>query len=317
MKTAPHHEFSDEQKKALAAAIRLEWLTLAYLATVTVLMYMVMGSSQAMKTAWIEDLLSAVPPVAFLIANYFRNKKPTRHFPYGFHRAGSVGFLVAALSLAVVGGYLVVDAAVKLIHMEHPSIGMKSFFGIDLWLGWWMLPVLLWGTLPPVLLGRAKKKLAETINDKILYTDAKMNKADWMTAVAAIVGVLGIGLGWWWADATAALFISYDIVKDGLRQGADAVTGLINRAPTNLQDEYIDLPDKAIAALESFPWVEKANVRLHEQGHLFFGEGFVFGRENAVTAAQIDEAVNKVGKLDWRLQGFVLTVVKNKSDLNG
>lgn len=37
------------------------------------------------------------------------------------------------------------------------------------------------------------------MHDKVLHADAKMNKADWMTAAAALVGVLGIGLGWWWA----------------------------------------------------------------------------------------------------------------------
>src|SRR3712207_8877927 len=34
------------------------------------------------------------------------------------------------------------------------------------------------------------------------------------TAVGAIVGVLGIGLGFWWADAVAALLISGSILQD-------------------------------------------------------------------------------------------------------
>jgi divalent metal cation (Fe/Co/Zn/Cd) transporter len=31
----------------------------------------------------------------------------------------------------------------------------------------------------------------------MLFADAQMNKADWLTAVAAMVGVMGIGFGIW------------------------------------------------------------------------------------------------------------------------
>ena len=63
-----------------------------------------------------------------------------------------------------------------------------------------------------MFLGRAKMKLAQKLHDKVLYADADMNKADWMTAVAAMVGVAGIGIGLWWADSVAALVISASIL---------------------------------------------------------------------------------------------------------
>ena len=51
-------------------------------------------------------------------------------------------------------------------------------------------------TMPPaILLGRAKLKIAREIHDKVLFADAEMNRADWLTAGAAILGVLGIGAG--------------------------------------------------------------------------------------------------------------------------
>lgn len=61
-------ELPDEQRRALRDATRLEWGTLAFLAVTTTLVFLVLGSSQAMRTAWIEDLLSFLPPIAFLIA---------------------------------------------------------------------------------------------------------------------------------------------------------------------------------------------------------------------------------------------------------
>jgi len=43
-----------------------------------------------------------------------------------------------------------------------------------------------------------------------------MNKANWLTAGAAMVGVVGIGFGLWWADAAAAAIIPLDITEDGV-----------------------------------------------------------------------------------------------------
>ena len=64
-------------------------------------------------------------------------------------------------------------------------------------------------------MGRIKLRYAEQLSDKVLRADADMNKADWLTGLATAVGVLGIGLGFWWADAVAALVVSISISKDG------------------------------------------------------------------------------------------------------
>jgi cobalt-zinc-cadmium efflux system protein len=114
----------------------------------------------------------------------------------------------------VLGVVILLDSAMKLVTAEHPPIGVIQLFGKEIWLGWVMIGALIYSALPAVFLGRAKLKLADELHDKVLYADAKMNKADWMTASAAIVGVAGIGLGLWWADAVAAMFISFDIARD-------------------------------------------------------------------------------------------------------
>src|SRR5690625_6182747 len=81
--------------------------------------------------------------------------------------------------------------------------------------------------------------LAKELHDRVLYADADMNKADWMTAVGGIVGILGIGLGLWWADSVAALFISGSILYDGLRNMRSAVRALIDRKSTRLNSSHV------------------------------------------------------------------------------
>jgi hypothetical protein len=65
----PEHLRDSERK-----ARRLEYWSIFFLLTITALMFYVMGSSQAMKTAWIEDVLSMIPPIVYLIASHERTR---------------------------------------------------------------------------------------------------------------------------------------------------------------------------------------------------------------------------------------------------
>lgn len=47
----------DGQRQALARAQRVQLVWLAVLASIVAAIYFSLGNSQAMKTAWIEDLL--------------------------------------------------------------------------------------------------------------------------------------------------------------------------------------------------------------------------------------------------------------------
>ena len=207
----------DKQAAALRRAIRLEWITIGFLVFAVTLVGLVLGNSQAMKAAWAEDLLSLAPPIAFLVAVRIIRKPHTPKRPYGYHRSVGVAHLVAGVALAAMGSFLIYDSGAGLITAEHPSIGSVELFGQVFWLGWLMIGAMVVTGVPPVFLGRAKMKLAEDLHDKVLYADADMNKADWMTALGSIIGVTGIGLGLWWLDAVAALFISFTILSDGVK----------------------------------------------------------------------------------------------------
>ena len=82
-----HTDLPREQQEALRKAIRLEWITIGYMITSIALVALVMGSSQAMKAAWVEDVLALIPPVAFLIAVRQARKPPSPEYPYGMHRS--------------------------------------------------------------------------------------------------------------------------------------------------------------------------------------------------------------------------------------
>jgi cation diffusion facilitator family transporter len=287
-------ELEEQQRRA----VRLEWITLAYMLSAVVLLFLTLGQSQAMKAAWIEDLLSLLPPTAFLIASRIRKRDPSAKFPWGLHRAVTVAYVFAALALLAMGGYVFIDSAIKLIRAEHPPIGVIPLFGEEVWLGWAMIAALVYSGLPAVFLGRAKLRLADDLHDKVLYADAQMNKADWMTVSAAIVGIIGIGFGLWWADAVAALFISVDIVHDGWKNVRAAVHDLMDARPRRHDArEYHPIVERMNAELSDCGWVERGAVRLREEGHVFTGEVLVVPRASARTdGADVMRRLEELGE---------------------
>ena len=227
---ASKEELPPVQRRALRRAVRWQIFTICYTFGTITLVAFVLGGSQAMRTAWIEDMLSLLPQFAFLIALLFMRRRPDCEHPYGWHRAMSIGHLLAGAALLAVGGKLAFDSASGLLSGERPEIEEIELFGRSIWLGWIMVGVMALIVIGPAFLyGPAKAKLAPMLHSKLLYADADMAKADWQTNAASIAGVLGIGAGVWWLDGVAALFISLGILWDGVRNAGAAMNDLIDR----------------------------------------------------------------------------------------
>lgn len=303
-------EPDEEQKAALHKAKVLEWLTLAALATIIALMAWAMGGSQSMKTAWIEDMLSLIPPSAYLLSSHFRQKPPNVKFPFGYHRATLIAFLTAAVALTGVGILTLLDAILTLIHQEHPSVGGREIMGRFIWSGWIMIAVLIYSAILPVILGHLKHKVAHKLHDKTLLTDAAINRADWMTAVAGCLGVLGIGVGWWWADAVAAAVISLDIIADGWKHLNGAVSDLMDRTPTKVDDEsqHHPLVEKMIGDLKDLEGCEEAQVRLRDFGLYLTGAAFLTASRHTDHTALYQRASELLTDYDPELHDCLVVV---------
>jgi divalent metal cation (Fe/Co/Zn/Cd) transporter len=313
MKPVRPIEFPEEEEAAFAKARRLEWLSIGYLASAAALLFLVMGSSQAMRTSWLEDMVSTVPPIAFLISSRVATRVATKSHPYGMHASVSIGYLTASLAIFAMGAFLLIEATLKLVHQDRATIGGFDLFGTTIWAGWPMLLALAYTGIPSFFLGRAKKKLAPVIHDKVLYADAEMNRADWMAESAAAIGVLGVGFGYWWADPVAAGLVSLDIVRDGFTNLRAAVNDLIDETPRQTTDrsKLESLPEKVAAELEKLPWIKRADVRMREEGHVFFGEAFVVPTTTENILRNIADAVRKARSINWRVHDLTIMAVES------
>lgn len=261
-----------ELRQTMARAMRLEYWNIFWTLTIIVTMGLVLGQSETMKTAWIEDTLGLVPPVMFLVAACMeRRSHRSRRFPFGFERVNGLGFFVAAVALGAVGALLLYNALMALGSQEHATVGSVAILGKDIWLGWLMIAAQIYSLIPPLFIGRRELPLAEALNDKLLHTDALMNKANWLTGTAGLAGVIGLGLGWWWADSVAAAIISVDVLNDGIKALRSSTAELVDGAPRALSStELSQDAQKVCDRLQAeFPG---ATVRLRETGRLIRAE---------------------------------------------
>ena len=123
------------------------------------LLALTLGQSQAMKAAWIEDLLGFLPPTAFLIAARFR-KRPPSGVPVGPPPLG-VDRLPGRRSRC----WAWACRALRLRHEARdrraPADRHDPAVRPEVWLGWLMLVALVVGD-PPRFLGIRKRKLADS-----------------------------------------------------------------------------------------------------------------------------------------------------------
>ncbi|HZU27035.1 MAG TPA: cation transporter [Bryobacteraceae bacterium] len=298
----PDFDLPEEKQRALRRASRVCWASIGFLITIIAAIALTAGASQTMKAMWIEDALSIVPSASFLVGARFRGKAPNEAYPYGYRRAVLIGFLCGAVALFAFGIYLLGDSALKLIQAEHPTIQTVGLFGRRVWLGWLMIAALIYSVIPPLVLGRMKLPLSRELHDKVLHVSAHLDKGDWMSGIAAVLGILGLGYGLWWADAAAAAIISFEIIDDGWDNLRNSVAQLMDKRPSDIEtgdeDPVIDKVQHALAQLD---WVRDVRVRLREDGDIITGEAFIIPGDTADILRRVREASNIATAQDWRL----------------
>lgn len=301
-----------DKDRALNRAKRVCWVSIAALVTIVLAVAITAGASQTMKAMWIEDTLSLVPDISFLVGARYRKKPPDEAYPYGYRRAVLIGFLCGAFALFFFGVFLLGDSSLKLIKAEHPTIQTVGLFGQRVWIGWLMIGALIYSVIPPFVLGRIKMPLANELHDKVLHVSAKLDKGDWLSGGAAVIGIIGVGYGFWWADASAAAIISFEIIHDGWDNLRNAVAQLMNKRPTDVEtqreDPVIDEVQKALARLE---WVREARVRLREDGDTLTGEAYLVPRDETDLLARVEQARTTAESLDWRLHDISIVPVRS------
>jgi cation diffusion facilitator family transporter len=305
-------EYPEDLRPLRGRVTTLSWLSIVLLASAATFLFFALGQSEAMKTAWVSDVLTALPPIALLAATRVELRDRSARFPYGFTRSISVAFLATSGVLTIVGLYLLYDSLSKLLTQQRPPIGMAVMFGHHFWSGWLMIVGLAYSLTCGLVLGLLKKPVAGRLNDKALRAESTMNRDEWMSEGAAIIGVLLVGYGHWWADAAAAAFISIEIIHDGWINMRLVLGDLMDETPTRMgKKELEDITDKVRSRIEQMGEVASAGVRLREHGRAITGEVFIVPNDGANVLDLVHDVADEVNDVDWRLHDIAVMPVRH------
>ncbi|HEY6471823.1 MAG TPA: cation diffusion facilitator family transporter [Acidimicrobiales bacterium] len=173
--------------------------------------------------------------------------------PYGYERAedmAGLGVAVVIWASAVFAGVVSIH---KLIHhggTTHLGLGMTAAVV---------------GIVGNQIVARYKKRVGGRIQSNTLLADAKHSWLDAVASAGALLGLVGVAAGLWWADGVAGLLVTGFIVHVGWQVTSDVVAHLMDSVDPRV------LLDAEEAAL-SVPGVEHAHLRARWLGRTLLVE---------------------------------------------
>ncbi len=192
--------------------------------------------------------LSDVSTSALVFVGFRASRKiPTERYPYGYERAEDLAGIGVALVIwgsALVAG---VESVTKLL--RHGGTGYLA----------WGIAAAAVGVLGNQLVARYKLLVGRRIRSATMVADARHSWLDALSSGGAALGLVGVALGWGWADAVAGIVVTGFICHVGWEVTADIAHRLLDGV-----DSDIITTAEAVAA--SVPGVTHAHARARWTG---------------------------------------------------
>lgn len=203
--------------------------------------------------------LADVSTSGVVFMGFWVSKKPASpSHPYGYERAEDIaglGVAVVIWASAVLAGVLSVHKLIAHGHTTHLGLGMAAAVV---------------GIVGNQIVARYKGRVGRRIQSATLVGDAQHSWLDALSSAGALLGLIGVALGFWWADGVAGLLVTAFIVHVGYKVTTELIGHLMDGVDPHL------LAEAEQAALE-VPGVDHAHVRARWMGRslLVEVEGFV------------------------------------------
>lgn len=142
---------------------------------------------------------------------------------FGHAKMESVAALVETGMLFAVTGWIVYEAAIRLIYGGH-----------EIELSWWVFAVVLASIAIDWNRSRALQATADRTQSDALAADALHFRADMWSSCAVLAGLALVALGLAWADSVAALVVAVFVAKAAFGLGQRTLATLLDAAPSGL-----------------------------------------------------------------------------------
>jgi cation diffusion facilitator family transporter len=179
--------------------------------------------------------LSDVSTSAVVFVGFRASRKAaSERFPYGYERAED---------LAGIGVAVVIWASAVVAGVE--SVGKLVRHGPTHHLGWGIAAAVV-GIVGNQLVARYKLVVGRRIQSATMIADAKHSWLDALSSAGALLGLVGVALGWRWADPVAGIVVTGFIC----RVGWEVSSAIAHRILDSVDPAVVTVAEVAAAEIE-------------------------------------------------------------------
>lgn len=180
----------------------------------------ILFGSLAFFAAGIDALSDTATAVGVFAGLRVSKRPPDRTHPYGHAQAETLASVLLAAVL-IFAGARVAYLAIEKIHLGLVVNATPELFLLA------GLTLVIFGAL-----AKYKIRTGKRVNSLSLVADGYHTLTDSVSSAAIIVGLVGVRLGYAWADPVVALVISAIILRWGLGIGRNALNILMEASPS-------------------------------------------------------------------------------------
>jgi cation diffusion facilitator family transporter len=212
------------------------------------------GSLGLLSEAFHSLLDFAATGVTLFAIRYAERPADDDH-PFGHAKMESVAALIETAMLFGVTGWIVYEAAQRLLHSGHE---------VDI--SWWVIAVVVSSIVIDWNRSRALQATADKTSSDALAADALHFRADMWSSCAVLIGLLLSLAGYAWADPAAALVVAVFVFHAAYGLGQRTLATLLDAAPKGLSVNLSEIATSVDGVLSV------SQVRARPAGPTLFAE---------------------------------------------
>ena len=219
--------FEPAHPERFAAAKKSTWVSIVINLFLTFLQLLAgfFGNSKSLMADGLHSFSDLVADILVLFANRHGNRHADANHPYGHARIETAASLILGISLAVVGGALLIAAGLRLQHPDQ----VQAVHPYTIWIA-------LIALAAKEGLFRYMLAVAQRVRSQMLVANAWHARSDAASSLVVMVGIAGNLMGYTFLDLVAAAVVGGMIAHMGAKFAFEALSELID---TGLDEEEV------------------------------------------------------------------------------
>ncbi len=251
-----HAEAIQSADESSSHGIRAAWIGLAGMMATAVAQVVIvaLSGSIALLADTVHNLGHAATTIPLIVAFRLGRRAATKRYSYGYRRAEDLVGLFIGLIIAVSAAVIIWESVNALIN-PRPVTNL-----------WWVFAAGVVGFVGNEIVAIYRIRAGRRIGSAALIAEGQHARADGLTSIAVVVGVVGVWMGFPRADAIMGFLIGIAIL--GILIASMRSVG--RRLMDGVEDDVIDRLTATAAAVPGVVGVDR--VRARWSGHRMEGD---------------------------------------------